>query len=307
MELRPENQIPFPRPEGYDADRYELCARWLHAMDDDPTIVAHGRRVLRKFDFVTTSKTDTNNWGAVSTDFIGGNYDWPGADYARREQIFQEHVAYQMGYHHFMANDTRVPQRVREAYSRWGLPRDEFVQSGHWPHQLYIREGRRMVADYVITEHDCMGRTSVTDPIALGAYNMDSHNVQRVVVDRRVRNEGDVQVRLPGPYGISWRAIVPRAGECTNLLVPVALSASHIAFGSVRMEPVFMMLAESAAVAAALSLDRSIAVGDVPYNSLAEALAGRGQVLESSARNTAGGNPDDAILPGEPLDPRVGA
>jgi hypothetical protein len=163
--------------------------------------------------------------------------------------------------------------------NEWGLPRDELVETGGWPHQLYIREARRMVADVVMTEHHCLGREVAPDPVGMGAYTMDSHNCQRFVRDGRVWNEGDVQVGGFKPYPISSRSIVPRRGECENLLVPVCVSASHIAFGSVRMEPVFMILGQSAATAAALALALSCAVQEVPYPRLRALLEEGGQVL----------------------------
>ena len=191
-----------------------------------------------------------------------------------------------------MANDRAVPTEIRNRYKGWGLPADEFTDTDHWPHQLYVREARRMVADYVVTEADCRGSHRCGDGVSMAAYQMDSHNCTRAVVDGHVVNEGDVQVKLPAPYPISYRAMVPARGECENLLVPVCVSASHIAFGSVRMEPVFMALAESAAVAARLSIAMDCAVQEVPYAALRSELERLGQVLETSAVNAAPGNPE---------------
>lgn len=252
----PANRIPFAKPEGYDQLAYELLARHLAAGWDE---------VFHKFDrLCVRSKTDTNNHGAVSSDFIGQNHRWAEASYAEREQLFQAHVTYQQGYHWFLANDPRVPATIRDHYAQWGLAADEFPQTGGWPHQLYVREARRMVGDAVVTESNCRQQVHAADPIGLGSYNMDSHNCRRFVQDGRVFNEGDVQIPTK-PYGISYRAIIPARGQCTNLIVPVCCSCSHIAYGSLRMEPVFMVLGQSAATAACLALDAGVAVQDLPY------------------------------------------
>lgn len=271
MTKDPALRVPFVKPEDYDRQDYELFARYLATGWDD---------VFRKFDQLPNGKTDTNNHGAFSTDFIGANYDWPEGSYARRGELFQQHVTYQQGYVWFLANDPAVPNEIREAYAEWGLAGDEFTATGHWPHQLYIREGRRMVGDVVMTEAHCMSREVVEDVVGLGAYQMDSHNCRRFVHAGMVLNEGDVQVRLPKPYGVSYRAIVPAKGEVKNLIVPVAVSASHIAFGSIRMEPVFMILAQSAAIAVALCRDRAdLAVQDLSYDELRPELERAGQVV----------------------------
>ncbi len=225
-------------------------------------------------------KTDTNNSGAFSTDNIGMNYDYPEADYAIREKIVAEHLDYQLGLMWILANDPRMPANVRRKFSAWGLARDEFTDNGHWPHQLYIREARRMIGEYVMTEHECRRARAAADSVGLAAYGMDSHNTQRYVdAARHVRNEGDVQVPVTGPYPISYRAIVPKAAECTNLLVPVCLSATHIAYGSIRMEPVFMVLGQSAATAAAEAVDGDRDVQNVDYPRLRARLLRDKQVL----------------------------
>lgn len=275
----PSNRVPFPKPEGYDPARYELLAR---------TLEAGQVTVLGKFDPIPNGKTDTNNHGPVSTDHIGANHDYPTASYARRREIAEDHRRYQQGLHYFLANDARVPAKVREAYAQWGLARDEFADNGNWPRQLYVREARRMVSDFVMTENHVRRRAPSPRPVGMGSYNMDSHHVQRVVVrgqDGRasVRNEGDVQVSPGGPYPIDYGAITPRESECANLLVPVCLSATHIAHGSIRMEPVFMVLGQSAATAAGLALEDNCAVQAVPYPRLRERLKRDGQVLELPA------------------------
>lgn len=272
----PGNRMPFPKPLDYDRRWYVLLERYLKA---------GWRDVFGKFDRLRVrAKTDTNNNGAVSTDFIGRNYDWPLGDYLTRERIFQAHVSYQQGYHWFLANDAEVPAEIREAYAGWGLCRDEFTATGGWPPQLYIREARRMVSDYVMTEHDCRGTRVASDSVGLAAYTMDSHNCRRFVQGGRVLNEGDVQVMGFPPYPISYRSIIPAAGECSNLLVPVCVSASHIAYGSIRMEPVFMVLGQSAAIAAELALAGRSSVQDVSYPDLQRALRAAGQILAAGER-----------------------
>jgi hypothetical protein len=266
----PDNRIPFPKPANYNRADYELLARYLRAGWNE---------VFAKFDRIPGKKTDTNNHGAFSTDFIGRNHAWPTASYSGREKIFQAHVTYQQGLQWFLANDPSVPAAIRGEYARWGLPRDEFVTTGGWPHALYIREARRMVSDYVTTENDCRGARVADDPVALGAYGMDSHNCRRILHNGHLCNEGDVQAAGFKPYAISYRSIVPRRGECGNLFVPVCVSASHIAFGSIRMEPVFMMLGQAAAIAAGLALRERCAARDLPYAALREALTKNGTVL----------------------------
>ncbi len=203
--------------------------------------------------------------------------------YELRERIFQDHVAYQQGLMYFLANDPRVPKTLQARVNRFGLDPREFQDTGHWPHQLYVREGRRMVSDYVMTQANCESRRTAEDSIGLASYPMDSHFCQRVVVEEKgkttVRNEGGFGHRCPKPYPIAYRAITPRREECTNLLVPVCLSASHAAYGSIRMEPVFMILGQSAGAAAALAMDGDLDVQDVAYGKLRDALEEKGQRL----------------------------
>lgn len=266
-----ENRVPFPKPEGYDASQYALLLRALEA---------HGAYVFNKFDPAPNGKTDTNNHGPFSTDNIGMNYDYPDASYERRAEIVEAHRVYQQGYFYFLSNDARVPKSVRDEMSQWGLAKDEFVESGHWPMQLYIREARRMVSDFVITENHLKLDKPTPRSIGMGSYNMDSHNTRRYVdAAGFVRNEGDVQVRLKAPYPIDYLAIVPKRGQCENLLVPICVSSSHIAFGSIRMEPVFMILGQSAAQAAKLAIELDVPVQDVPYDRLHKRLEEAKQVL----------------------------
>lgn len=288
----PANRLPFPKPAGYDPLRYELLRRYIDAGVFD----ALGSNLP-----MPNRKTDTNNNGAFSTDNIGMNYDYPDGDYATREKIFQEHVAYQQGMMWFLANDPRLPQKVRDFVNRWGLCKDEFVESGGWPHQMYVREARRMISDYVMTQHDCQGRKIAEDSIGLAAYGMDSHNTQRYVKDGHAINEGDVQVHGFTPYPVAYRSITPKLAECDNLLVPVCLAASHIAYGSIRMEPVFMVLGQSAATAACQAIDADVAVQQIDVKKLQERLLANHQVLAWTGPPAAQGL-DPAKLPGVVVD-----
>lgn len=291
----PGQKVPFPKPEGYNPADYELAARFLAGVKnwrrEDPEARPNDR-IFNKFDRLTAKhKTDTNNHGPVSTDFIGGSWNWAEGSYEAREVIFQNHVRWQQGLHYFMANDQRVPEDIRTEYSRWGLARDEFADTGHWPHQLYIREARRMRGAVVVSEAVCQGEKTHPDVAGMGAYQMDSHHVRRVVVDGCVKNEGDVQKRVPAPYGIPYLAMIPKEGECENLAVPVCLSATHIAYGSIRMEPVFMVMAQSAAIGVALALGKNQPLLAATGAPLQKALVEAGQVVATDARNDGGGNP----------------
>ncbi|HJN89365.1 MAG TPA: FAD-dependent oxidoreductase, partial [Verrucomicrobiota bacterium] len=270
----PANRVPFPKPAGYDAGQYELLLRIFGA---------GWRQGFRKFDLLPNHKTDTNNHGPFSTDNIGRNYDYPEASYARRAEILREHEVYQKGLMYFIANDPRMPADVRRLMNRWGLAKDEFVDNGNWPHQIYVREARRMIGKYMMTENELLKKRPTPEPVGMGSYTMDSHNVQRYITpDGLVQNEGDIGVSTRGPYQIAYGSLVPQKAQCENLLVPVCLSSSHIAFGSIRMEPVFMILGQSAATAAVLSLDAGLAVQDLPYEKLRTRLRADGQVLSAS-------------------------
>jgi hypothetical protein len=266
-----QNRVPWPRPANYDEREFELLLRWFDA----------GNRMAPWHPVhMPNRKTDSNNNGAFSTDAIGMNWGYPEASYEEREQIVERHRDWQQGLMWTLANHPRVPFSVREEFTRYGLAKDEFVASGNWPPLLYIREARRLVGEVVVCEAHCMGTRVEPDPVGLGAYAMDSHNVRRHVKDGAVRNEGDVQVKVPKPYGISYRSLVPKRAQCDNLLVPVCASASHIAYGSIRMEPVFMALAQSAAIAADMAIAADSAVQDVPYAALRERLLAAKQALE---------------------------
>ncbi len=264
---RPENMIPVTQPEGYDASRYELLLRVLEKAP------AKSLRSFLKFDLMPNGKTDINNNGPFSTDMIGMNYDYPEGDAKTRKEIIRQHELYNKGLLYFIGHDPRMPEHLRREMLQWGYPKDEYVSTGHWSPQLYVREVRRMVGEYVMTQANCQGRATVTDGVGMAAYTMDSHNCQRIVVNGMVKNEGDVQIGGFGPYPVSYRSLVPKTGECANLLVPVCLSASHIAYGSIRMEPVFMVLAQSAATAAVVAIDSKVAVQEVAVKKVQQLLA----------------------------------
>lgn len=273
MSNHPENRVPFEEPEGYDPADYELLARIFESGWNE---------WFAKYDIIPNRKTDTNNHGPFSSDHIGMNYDYPEASYERRKEIIQDHTNYQKGLLYFVSTDERVPREVRDRMQNWGLAKDEFTDNGNWPHQLYIREARRMVGAYVTTENEVLGKVDVPNPIGMGSYTMDSHNIQRyVTAEGDVQNEGDMGVHPKKPYQIAYGSIVPQKGECENLLVPVCLSSSHIAFGSIRMEPVFMILGQSAAAAAVIAIDNKINVQDVPYGQLEQVLLSKNQILNN--------------------------
>ncbi|HRJ73430.1 MAG TPA: FAD-dependent oxidoreductase, partial [Terrimicrobiaceae bacterium] len=263
----PGNLVPITKPEGYDAELYEPHLRW--ALNNPATLPGDAYFKLTP---MPNRKTDSNNKGSFSTDFVGKSAQWAEADYATREKLWKEHETYVKGLLWFLGNDPRVPEAVRKETLRWGLPKDEFQKTGHWPFQLYVREARRMLGDYVVTENDCRRYVVAADGIALASYPMDSHFTSRYVDEQgRLRVEGGLMTKV-SPYPVSYRAIVPKAAECTNLLVPVCLSATHAAYGSIRMEPVFMMLGQAAAHAASRAIDGGLAVQDVPAEKIREDL-----------------------------------
>lgn len=286
-----KDKISFPKPKDYDADRYALLARFLNT--DQGVKWTFGATEVPMTDGpVQLRNGDSNNAGSFSTDYIGGSHQWPDGTfepisfskmpgprrglkmpfsqlYELRERIFQEHVSYQQGLMYFLANDSDIPKLIREKVSGYGLDPNEFPETGHWPHQLYIREGRRMVSDYVMTQADCEMTRNVEDSVGIASYAMDSHFCQRVAIKENgkmtVRNEGGFEKQLSKPYPVSYRSIVPMKGECPNLIVPGCLSASHVAYGSIRMEPVFMILGQSAGMAASIAIDEKVDVQDVNY------------------------------------------
>jgi hypothetical protein len=273
----PANRKPILPPAGYDPGKFELLGRYFDALG-----VAHREVSLKDFlkiDMVTPEKTDINNQGGFSTDGIGLNQAYPEADYATRDRIRSELLEYTQGLLTYLATSPRVPASIRAEMQSWGLCQDEFPDTGGWPHQVYVREARRLVGDYVMTEKNCRRQVIAADSVGLAAYTMDSHNCRRLVRDGRVENEGDVQVPPISPYAISYHALLPKPAQCENLLVPVCLSASHMAYGSIRMEPVFMILGQSAATAAALAIDDRQSVQRVDYEKLKARLLADHQIL----------------------------
>jgi len=275
----PENQVAFAKPEGYEARRYALFVRLIEARAKAEGRVPELNSVI-KVDRIPNGKADINNQGAFSTDYIGGSWDYPDASYARKAQIWQEHKNYIQGFFHFLANDPQVPEGLRREMSRWGLCRDEFTDTGNWPHQLYIRESRRMIGDYVMVQKDLQSELTKPDPVGMGSYNSDSHNVERIVDEEGfVRNEGDVQVAVK-PYQIPYRIMLPKKAEATNLLVPVALSASHVAYSSMRMEPQYMILGQAAGVAAKLAISSGASLHDISIRTLVDTLKKQGAIMD---------------------------
>ena len=247
---RPENRIPITKPDNYNPSRYELLLRLkeLHPWNKHTDVFI--------WSDMPNGKTDINNFGGFSTDVIGENWNYPDADYEERARIWKFHEDYTKGLLYFVGHDERIPESIRNQMLEWGYPKDEYTDNGHWTHQLYVREARRMIGELVMTQHHCQGRETVTDGIGWAAYTMDSHNCDRHIVNGMVKNEGNVEIGGFSPYPISYRAITPKQNEVQNLLVPVCLSTSHIAYGSIRMEPVFMVLAQSAAIAAGQAIDK---------------------------------------------------
>jgi hypothetical protein len=262
----PANRIPITKPENYVPERYELLIRQME------------KRTWKSLQDVfiwsgmPNQKTDINNRNGFSTDMIGMNWDYPNADYAQREKIWKAHVDYTKGLLYFVGNDSRIPAHIKQEIAQWGYPKDEYIDNENWSHQLYVREARRMKGELVMTQHHCQGRETVTDGVGMAAYTMDSHNCDRLVVNGMVKNEGNVEEGGFGPYPISYRAIVPKESEAANLIVPVCLSATHIAYGSIRMEPVFMVLGQSAAIAAVQAIDAKVSVQKIDVKKLQQRL-----------------------------------
>lgn len=273
----PDNRIPIEKPPGYREIDHELLLRNFDAGDMRlPALVEPLAGPGQKVDW--------NNMHAVGSDYVGANWDYPEASYERRREIEKAHETYIRGFLWTMSNNPRVPERIRQRTASYGLPKDEFTDNGGWPWMIYIREARRMVTDYVMTQLDCAGTRKAPDPVALGSFGMDSHCVQHIVTENgKVQNEGVIWRVPPRPYGISYRSIIPKKGECENLLSPICLSATHVAHGSIRMEPVFMAVSQSAAIAAGLAIDKSVSVQEVPYPALREKLEAAKQIVRPEA------------------------
>lgn len=268
----PENKVSITEPEGYDSTQYELLIRVADTQ---------WKEFFNKYDPIPNRKTDVNNHGPFSFDNIGMNWDYPEASYERRREIIDEHIRYQKGLLYFTATSKRLPAWVRERMNKWGYAKDEFADNSYWPYNIYVREARRMTGKYVMTEKDVLSERDVPEPIGMGSYTMDSHNVQRYVTPEGfVQNEGDIGVKPPVPYKIALGSVMPRKEECSNLLVPVCVSSSHIAFGSIRMEPVFMILGQSAGTLASLAVEHKKSIHGIPYEILKDRLIKDGQIIE---------------------------
>lgn len=272
------NRIPIAPPKNYNPKQYELIARFItacQALGDDMDL-----RWFSKYDPLPNGKWDFNT-ATFGANLPGASWEWPEASYARRSEIAKAHEDYHRGLLHFLATDPRVPKKARDDVTRFGLPRDEFPDNGGWPHQLYIREARRMVSDFVMTEHHLFGREVATNSVGLGSYGIDTHEIQRIVKNGVVAREGKTAAarESAGPYPIAYEAIVPKASECENLFVTFALSASHTAFSSIRMEPVFMITSQSAATAAAMAIEESVSVQRVDQAKLRTRLLADKQVI----------------------------
>ena len=274
-----DNRVPIPQPAHYDSRQYALLGRLIVAetkKNGQPPPL----KQLMIISSLPNGKTDINNHGAFSTDFINKSWDYPTAGYRRREEIWRAHYDYTAGFFYFLAHDWQVPERLRAEAGEWGLAQDEFLDTDHWPFQLYVREARRMIGDFVMTQHDAQTALVKPDPIGMGSYNMDSHNVQRYVqADGTAQNEGDTEVPTT-PYQISYRVLLPKPGECRNLLVPVCASASHIGYGTLRLEPVYMIMGEAAGVAAKMAVDRARDVQQIDTAELTQKLRQKGAVME---------------------------
>jgi hypothetical protein len=269
----PENRIPITKPDGYDSTQYELLGR---------VAKAGWSEYFDKYDPIPNLKTDVNNHGPVGFDNIGMNWDYPDASYEKRKEIITEHVQYQKGLLYFITTDKRIPSSIREKMNEWGLAKDEFGDNGNWPYNIYVRETRRMKGEYVMTENDVFGKRTGPRPIGMGSYTMDSHNVQRyVTTEGFVQNEGDIGVTPERPYQIDLGCILPKKEECINLIVPVCVSCTHIAFGSIRMEPVFMILGQSAGTLASMAIEKKKSIYDISYDDIKTKLESSGQILKN--------------------------
>jgi len=275
----PVNQVPFPRPDGYDPARYQLLARLLEVRAEQE---GHppGLKSVLSIGPLPNYKADVNNMGAFSTDYIGGSWAYPEASYAEREKIWQAHYIYTAGFLYFLAHDPQTPKLLQDELNHWGLAKDEFIDTQNWPPQLYVREARRMIGEYVMTQKDVQTEVSKPDPIGMGSYTIDSHNIQRVVSKEGfVTNEGDTEVPVQ-PYQIPYRILIPKRQEVQNLLVPVCVSASHIAYGSLRMEPQYMMMGQAAGVAAKLAIANHQAVQEIDPKELTRILKDQGVIFQ---------------------------
>lgn len=274
------NQVAIPKPANYNPGRYELWLRWVEAFQKEKNRLPRMNELMIVSRLEKASKTDINNRGPFSTDYIGASWTYPEATYEQRAQIWQAHIDYTAGFFHFLQTEPRVPAEIQKEMKRWGLCADEFIDTHHWPHQLYVREARRLVGDWVMTQKDIQTELTKPDVIGMGSYNSDSHNVQRYVQpDGTVQNEGNMEVAVK-PYQIPYRVLLPKKKEVENLLVPVCVSSSHVTYSTLRMEPVYMILGQAAGLAARMAIDQNAAVQDIDTAALTKALRGYGAVME---------------------------
>lgn len=279
----PKDMLPLPKPVGYDPSKFALLERYLKGFEAHTGRSPMVRDVTNPV-LIPNHKADFNNNGPFSTDYIGHSWTYPNASYAERARLWKQHMLYTQSFFYFISHDPSVPKSLRDDINKWGLPKDEFTDTGHWPNQLYIREARRMIGEYVIRQQDLQSDRTKPDSIAMGSYNSDSHNVQRVAMpDGTVQNEGDVEVPVQ-PYEIPYRVMLPKANVAKNLLVPVCLSASHVAYSSLRMEPQYMMIGQAAGVAASLAVHDKVAVQNVPIAALQKELRSEGAILHFDER-----------------------
>lgn len=288
----PDNRVPFTKPADYNPLDYELLARWIRTLSSvkpGPSrigrvaLMGENRNLVFSFHAVPNGKTDSNTGSEFGSDYLGRSWEWANGSYARRAELWQEHKNYIRGLLWFLSHDERCPEPVRQEMQKWGLAKDEFVENDHWPFQLYVREARRMVSDYVMSEHDARNARFADDSIALGSYHSDSHGVTLYLDGQgRLCREKGFYVRT-GIFPISYRSIRPRRGEGSNLLVPMCLSSTHACYGPLRMEPVFMMLGQAAGTAASLAIDAEVSVQDLPYPMLRQRLLSDGAILEWDA------------------------
>src|SRR5882757_14199 len=275
------NRVPFPRPKHYDASRFALLRRYLSEFEKNRGRAPDLHDVTNPVS-IPHDKADFNNNGPVSTDYIGHSWTYPDGSYAEKQAIWEDHLNYTQSFFYFLSHDRSVPSTLQKEVNEWGLSKDEFLDTDHWPNQLYVREGRRMVGSYVMRQADLQNARTKPDSIGMGSYNSDSHNIQRVArPDGSVTNEGDVQVPVR-PYEIPYRVLTPERSQMQNLLVPVCLSATHIAYSSLRMEPQYMIMGQAAGVAASLSIRSGLAVQDIPVDLLEKNLHSNGAILHLS-------------------------
>lgn len=274
----PSDQVPFSRPKGYDPARFALLRRYLAEFEKNRGRVPNLHDVTNPVP-IPNNKADFNNNGPVSTDYIGHSWTFPDASSAEKQAIWDDHLLYTQSFFYFLATDPSVPATLRQEVHQWGLPKDEFADTDHWPDQLYIRESRRMIGAYVMRQDDLQTQRTKPDSIGMGSYNSDSHNIERVATpDGHVTNEGDVEVPVK-PYEIPYRVLLPSEPALQNLLVPVCLSATHVAYSSLRMEPQYMIMGQAAGVAASLAIHKSVSVEDVPIEALQANLRAHHAVL----------------------------